>query len=92
MRSARRHRVYTFSGNFTDGLRHFLQASFVPEKPTLVLIDGEKKFLDADKHLHLADAYEFWFGGSPEIERRDEMPKHNYEGCISSEFFVIFFC
>ncbi|KAI6171537.1 hypothetical protein M3Y97_01027400 [Aphelenchoides bicaudatus] len=82
--SARRGFVYTFGGNFTDGLRHFFQSSFVSEKPILLLVDGEKKFISANHKLHLADAKEFWFGGIPDDKRLELSPKHNYEGCMSN--------
>jgi hypothetical protein len=84
IKSPRRTYVYTFVGNFTDGFRHFFQSSFIPGKPILVLIDGQKKFLDEEQQLHLADAREFWFGGN-EASDEDELQHHNYEGCMSSE-------
>jgi hypothetical protein len=87
IRSPRRNYVYTFGGNFTDGFRHFFQSTFVDEKPILVLVDGEKKFLDEDEQIHLGHATGFWFGGVPGDDQIDL--NLNYEGCMSSRVLMI---
>lgn len=66
-----RTQVYTFDGNFTDGYRHFFQATFTIGRPTLVLVDAVKKYLDPSLRMHLADVEKFYFGGA--AEESDEL-------------------
>uniref|UniRef100_A0A914CT43 LTD domain-containing protein n=1 Tax=Acrobeloides nanus TaxID=290746 RepID=A0A914CT43_9BILA len=54
-------KMWTFAGNFSDGYRHFFQSTFTQQDPILVLVDSEKKYLDDDIRLHLADARAFYF-------------------------------
>ncbi|KAH7722532.1 CRE-ITX-1 protein [Aphelenchoides avenae] len=66
--------VYTFDGNFTDGYRHFFQATFTIGRPTLVLVDAVKKYLDPSLRLHLADVEKFYFGGAAEESDEEAEP------------------
>uniref|UniRef100_A0A914CTE9 Laminin G domain-containing protein n=1 Tax=Acrobeloides nanus TaxID=290746 RepID=A0A914CTE9_9BILA len=83
-------KMWTFAGNFSDGYRHFFQSTFTQQDPILVLVDSEKKYLDDEIRLHLADARAFYFGGLPIQSKpakfvHETTINHYYRGCMSTQ-------
>ncbi|KAE9550130.1 hypothetical protein FO519_006667 [Halicephalobus sp. NKZ332] len=72
--------VHLFIGNFTDGYRHFFQATFAKKERIRIVIDSIKHYFEKGLDLHLSDIEKFRFGGVYENEELTD----SYYGCLSN--------
>lgn len=72
--------VFVFSGNFSDGYRHFFQATFAKKDNLRIVIDSIKHYFSSIFRLHLATAVSFRFGGHFDSQEIFD----GYHGCLSN--------
>ena len=75
--------VHVFSGNFTDGYRHFFQATFEKGQEIRVVIDSDRQYFGEDLELYLEEVENFRFGARFEEDNFIDA----YHGCISSNYY-----
>ena len=75
--------VHVFSGNFTDGYRHFFQATFEKGQDIRVVIDSDRQYFGEGLELYLEEVEYFRFGARFENGHLIDF----YKGCISSNCY-----